>query len=199
MDFLDSYQSNNGIGSLFSIMFSGSEVADTFSCGEDKTAYLAKYGLAPFIKKQLMYQVSDDNFVLMFDESLNETTKNKQLDVHVRFWVWDENGARVQSRYLESQFMGHSTAQDLLTHFKVCCIISSNQLFICLTSICSRVICNFCFRANADLIVSATIHRADRRFIDVRRGKQSVVMSVSTLLRANMYRFSVLKCYLYEI
>ena len=51
----------------------------------------------------------------MFDESLNETTKNKQLDVHVRFW--DEG--RVQSRYLGSQFMGHSTAQDLLSHLKV--------------------------------------------------------------------------------
>ena len=51
----------------------------------------------------------------MFDESLNETTKNKQLDVHVRFW--DEG--QVQSRYLGSQFMGHSTAQDLLSHLKV--------------------------------------------------------------------------------
>lgn len=51
----------------------------------------------------------------MFDESLNETTKNKQLDVHVRFWV----EGRVQSRYLGSQFMGHSTAQDLLSHLKV--------------------------------------------------------------------------------
>ncbi|XP_028297108.1 uncharacterized protein LOC114458926 [Gouania willdenowi] len=52
----------------------------------------------------------------MFDESLNETTKNKQLDVHVRFW--DEG--QVQSRYLGSQFMGHSTAQDLLSHLKEC-------------------------------------------------------------------------------
>ena len=115
-----SYHSNDGIGSLFALMFSGNEVANTFSCGENKTAYLAKFGLAPFIKKQLVSQVSDDNFVLMFDESLNETTKNKQLDVHVRFWVSDENGVHVQSRYLDSQFMGHSTAQDLLTNFKVC-------------------------------------------------------------------------------
>ena len=109
-------------GHFLQLSFSGSEVANTFSCGKDETSYLAKFGLAPYIKKQLVSQVFNDNFVLMFDESLNETTKNKQLDVHVRFWVSHENGVHMQSRYLNSQFMGHSTTQDLLTHFKVGCI-----------------------------------------------------------------------------
>ena len=78
--------------------------------------------------------------------SSNETTKNKQLDVHVRFWVLDENGVHVQSRYLGWQFMGHSTAQDLLTHFKVGSIHFFLQFIQSvthlLTSICARVICN---------------------------------------------------------
>lgn len=51
----------------------------------------------------------------MFDESFNQSTKNEQLDVHVRFW---EAGC-VQSRYLESHFMGHSRTEDLPHHFKV--------------------------------------------------------------------------------
>ncbi|KAK9976520.1 hypothetical protein ABG768_021725 [Culter alburnus] len=52
----------------------------------------------------------------MFDESLNHTSKKKQLDIHVRFW----NDDKVHSRYLGSHFIGHSTAQDLLKHFKEC-------------------------------------------------------------------------------
>nr|XP_020447106.1 uncharacterized protein LOC109955353 [Monopterus albus] len=52
----------------------------------------------------------------MFDETLNQTTKSKQLDLHVRYWLND----RVQSRFFGSQFMGHATAQGLLQHFKEC-------------------------------------------------------------------------------
>ena len=44
--------------------------------------------------------------------------------------------------------------------------------------------------SNADLIVSGSIHQADRRFSDVSRGKQSAFMSLSALLRANFCRVS---------
>ncbi|XP_028296859.1 uncharacterized protein LOC114458643 [Gouania willdenowi] len=111
-----SYNGNEGISELFKSMFPDSDIATTFTCGSDKTAYIAKFGLAVHIKEELVSKVNKSPFVLMFDESLNETTKNKQLDVHVRFW--DEG--QVQSRYLGSQFMGHSTAQDLLSHLKEC-------------------------------------------------------------------------------
>ncbi|KAK5854787.1 hypothetical protein PBY51_004952 [Eleginops maclovinus] len=111
-----SYNSNENVSDLFKFMFPDSDIATTFTCGPDKTAYIAKFGLAVFIKEELVSKVNKSPFVLMFDESLNETTKNKQLDVHVRFW--DEG--QVQSRYLGSRFMGHSTAQDLLSHLKEC-------------------------------------------------------------------------------
>ncbi|CAM4709798.1 unnamed protein product [Leuciscus chuanchicus] len=55
-------------------------------------------------------------FVLMFDESLNQSSKKKQLDIHVRYW---EDGC-VQSRYFGSQFLGHGRADDLLHHIKEC-------------------------------------------------------------------------------
>lgn len=97
-------------------MFPDSEVAATFSCGSNKTAYITKFGLAPFITKELTDHVNMSNgFVIMFDESLNKMTKSKQLDLHIRYWVDDH----VQSRYFGSQFMGHATAVDLLKHFKV--------------------------------------------------------------------------------
>ncbi|XP_063761275.1 uncharacterized protein LOC134878988 isoform X2 [Eleginops maclovinus] len=111
-----SYNSNENVSDLFKFMFPDSDIATTFTCGPDKTAYIAKFGLAVFIKEELVSKVNKSPFVLMFDESLNETTKNKQLNVHVRFW--DEG--QVQSRYLGSRFMGHSTAQDLLSHLKEC-------------------------------------------------------------------------------
>ncbi|KAM6967769.1 uncharacterized protein FYW47_006504 isoform 1-T1 [Aplochiton taeniatus] len=96
-------------------MFPDSNVAKTFKCGKDKTSYITRFGLADFIKRDLISKVKGP-FLLMFDETLNQTNKTKQLDIHVRFW----EGKQVQSRYLGSQFMGHATAQDLLKHVKKC-------------------------------------------------------------------------------
>ncbi|KAL3063671.1 hypothetical protein OYC64_000077 [Pagothenia borchgrevinki] len=97
-------------------MFPDSDIAKTFTCGDDKTAYITKFGLAPHIKRDLVSKINNGPFVLMFDESLNQTTKNKQLDLHVRFWEEEQ----VHSRYLGSQFMGHATAKDLLEQVKEC-------------------------------------------------------------------------------
>lgn len=80
-----SYTGNENIDELFQIMFPDSEIAKTFKCGKDKTAYMARFGLADYIKKDLISKITGP-FVLMFDESLNQTNKTKQLDVHVRFW-----------------------------------------------------------------------------------------------------------------
>lgn len=115
-----SYTSNDDIHSVFQAMFPDSECASAFSCGRDKTPYLARFGIAPYVKKELVAWINQGNFVIMFDESMNRATKSKQLDLHVRHWVTDQTGTHhVQSRYLGSQFMGHSTAEDLLEHFKV--------------------------------------------------------------------------------
>ena len=48
----------------------------------------------------------------MFDESGNKATQTKQMDIHVRFW--DKGSNHVTSRYLISQFMGHSSATTML-------------------------------------------------------------------------------------
>lgn len=41
----------------------------------------------------LKESLAQGSFVVMFDESMNRTTKSKQLDMHVRYWVNDENGS----------------------------------------------------------------------------------------------------------
>ncbi|KAJ8411112.1 hypothetical protein AAFF_G00181470 [Aldrovandia affinis] len=43
-----SYNSNEGIGKLFARMFPDSDIAKTFACGGDKTAYITKFGLAEY-------------------------------------------------------------------------------------------------------------------------------------------------------
>lgn len=92
-------------------MFPDSAIVKTFFCGPNKIAYVARFGLGEFIKRELICSLTGP-YVVIFDESLNQTTKTKQLDVHVRFW----NDGIVKSQYLGSQFIGHGTARDLLKH-----------------------------------------------------------------------------------
>lgn len=51
-------------------------------CQKDKGAYIIRFGLAPFFKQQLINSINKAGpFVMMFDESLNQSSKKKQLDV----------------------------------------------------------------------------------------------------------------------
>lgn len=111
-----SYTSNADISDLFKLMFPDSSIAQGFSCGRDKTRYLAQFGIAPHFTRLLTDKIrSAGDFVLMFDESLNNATGGKQLDVHLRFWTEDE----IQARYFTSRFLGHERAADLLEQILV--------------------------------------------------------------------------------
>ena len=52
-----------------------------------------------------------DNYVVLFDESLNPDLQKKQLDVHV--WFLDVDGT-VKTRYIDLYFLGHATANDIV-------------------------------------------------------------------------------------
>ena len=58
----------------------------------------------------------EEAYVLMFDESLNSVCQSKQMDIHIRSWNHDKH--EVESRYYTSVFMGHGTAEDMLSHFR---------------------------------------------------------------------------------
>jgi hypothetical protein len=98
------------MGSTFKLMFPESSEAAAFKCGETKARYLAAFGILPYLKSQLVENLGDNPYVVLFDESLNKKTQTKQLDVLLRFW--GESG--VETRYLGSEFMGHATADDLM-------------------------------------------------------------------------------------
>lgn len=111
-----SFSSNDGIGELFSKMLLDSQMAKSFALAKDKTGYMIKFGIAPYFKKQLVEAINHAGpYVLMFDESLNESSKKKQMDIHIRCL---EDGC-VRSRYFGSQFLGYGRANDLLQHIKV--------------------------------------------------------------------------------
>ena len=48
-----SYKSNENISDLFKVMFPDSAVANKFSCGERKTAYMCVFGIADHFKSKL--------------------------------------------------------------------------------------------------------------------------------------------------
>ena len=50
-------------------------------------------------------------YVLLFDESYNPVTKDKQMDVHVRYW---SSYCHIAAHYITSVFMGHGCARPLL-------------------------------------------------------------------------------------
>ena len=96
-------------------MFPDSCIAENFQCGEKKAAYLTTFGIAPHFRRLLSEQLKDQDagYVLLFDESLNNKTQNKQMDIHLRIW----SNQTVVTRYYISEFMGHATAEDLMSVF----------------------------------------------------------------------------------
>ena len=97
-------------------MFPDSQIAQQFQCGPTKVMYLICYGLAPYFRDRLFSKLGPDTpYVVSFDESLNRIIQEEQMDLLVRFY--DEERQMVVTRYLGSQFMGHTRAPDLLDKF----------------------------------------------------------------------------------
>lgn len=66
--------------------------------------YMCTFGLMPYFKKKTLFEISKQRlYVMLFDENLN------QSDIHVRLW----DGPGVKTKYIGSEFTGHSTAQDI--------------------------------------------------------------------------------------
>ena len=114
-----SYRSCASKSELFSVMFNDSDIAKDFSLGKTKLSYNICYGIAPHFRGMLIDCLKEVPFYsLSFDESYNNALKKGQMDLHVRYWENTKN--IVVTRYLDSSFMGKSSAQDVYTHFKSC-------------------------------------------------------------------------------
>ena len=111
-----SMNSSSNSGKLFSTMFPDSEIAKRFQCGPTKAAYVAHFGLAPYFYQLMLSKISScPYYTISFDESLNSSVQKGQMDFIIRFWNSDTDS--VATRYLGSEFMGRSTAEDVLQTF----------------------------------------------------------------------------------
>ena len=98
------------VGDLFRTMFPDSGIVSKFACGERKRSYLTAFGIARVFADMLSSKVKEtSDFVLLFDENLNQDLQSKRLDVHIRLW----DAGRVSTPYCTSDFLGHAAADIL--------------------------------------------------------------------------------------
>ena len=72
--------------------------------------------LTPYFKNNLTEDLGSADFLsVCSDERLNKTTQNCEMDLVLRYWDNIEN--KIQVHYLNSMFMGHGSASDLLAKF----------------------------------------------------------------------------------
>ena len=105
-----SYTSSKDIADILGALSPDSRIAHNMSCGPTKLSYLICFGIAPFIKQQLLADLKKAPcFVISFDESFNQELPKEQIDVIVRYFSKN----KVVSRYLTSSFLGHTKTEDL--------------------------------------------------------------------------------------
>ena len=97
-------------------MFPDSEIAKSFQLGLTKIKYLTNFGIAPYHKSVLLERIKESPcFVISYNESLNPAIQICEMDLLARYF--DETEERVKIRYLDSQFLGHGTSNDLKKSF----------------------------------------------------------------------------------
>ena len=109
-----SYNSNCDMNEIVRVMFPDSNISNHYQMDPDKIRYLVNWSLGSYFKGKLVEDINRFKFLPVgFDERLNQITQTCQMDITVKFW----DVHRVQVRYWNSSFMGHTTANDLLQHF----------------------------------------------------------------------------------
>ena len=109
-----SFTSANGDGDRFRTMFLDSAIAKSYKQGETKVKYCLQYGIAPNLKDLIVKDLASSPFTFKFDETATSQVK-KQYDAHMQFRSEKEN--RVITAYCGLLFVGHCTAEDLVSHF----------------------------------------------------------------------------------
>ena len=95
---------------------SNSDIAKRFQCGCTKAGYVAHFGLVPYFLELMLSKLLDcPYFSLSFDESSNSSVQKGQMDIII--WFWGSETNCVATHYLRSEFVGRSTAEDVLQTF----------------------------------------------------------------------------------
>ena len=77
-----SFSSCKDINLLLSIVFSDSQIAQSFSCGATKCAYLPCFDIYSYFHELLIEKIrAVKYYTLSFDESLNQINQKRQMDI----------------------------------------------------------------------------------------------------------------------
>ena len=109
------FRASSDIRSLFQNMFPGSATAKNFACGKTKINYLISFGIAPYFIEKLLQKIKEaECLTVSFDECLSTDIQKEQMDIIVHYFHED----RAVTQYFDSQFLRHTTADDLLNSLK---------------------------------------------------------------------------------
>ena len=107
-----SLRSCDGISKLISRMFSDSNIAKSFSLARTKCGYFINFGVAPYLKDQLLSIVDTSTFfVVSCDESMNRIFQEEQMDIGLRYFN-DDTGL-VETKYFDSAFLKRPNSENL--------------------------------------------------------------------------------------
>ena len=108
-----SYES---VSELFEVIFSDSQIAKDFQASQTKMTYPINFAIAPYFLEIHISELKTCNYYsVSLHGSLNDIIQTCQMDVHLRYWNSSKN--QICARYLDSKFMGHATANNLLENF----------------------------------------------------------------------------------
>ena len=95
-------------------MFPDSNIAKQLSQQETKPKYTIQFGIAQYVKEKLILDVSNKPFSFKFDETTTSQIK-KQYDAYVTYFSYTNQV--IVTAFCGSLFVGHCTAENLLSHF----------------------------------------------------------------------------------
>lgn len=102
-----SASSCSGIADTFKAMFPNC-IPDGFCLNPKKIHYLITDALAPYFQKQIIEDMADCFYTLIYDETTNSGNK-KELQFIVHYW--SKSQCKVISHHLETVFIGSATAE----------------------------------------------------------------------------------------
>ena len=109
-----SFFSANGDSDRFKKMLPDLQIAAKYSQEETKFKYVVQFGLAPFVKDELITEVQKTPYSCKFDKTTNSQVK-KQYDGSVSFF-WKKL-RKIVTLYCGTLFIGHCMADNLVDIF----------------------------------------------------------------------------------
>ena len=129
-----SYISHNSLddfAQLCKIMFTDSTIACDLCLGQTKIGYMVNFSLGSYYKDKGMKALVPEKtacpkYVSCFDESLNNVSTKKQLDVHII--LFDEYAKQIKINYIGSEFIGHGNTEPVV---KACKSVHGKLDYVC--------------------------------------------------------------------